>query len=74
MEYTRLTTEQKQQMLESRLVQLEAEHFANYLNKQAAETLPDSDEKTATIEQAEANMSAIEAAHEAVLTEAESLT
>lgn len=74
MEYRQLSSDQQRQMLEQRVVALEADHFNHSLNLKSYETLPDGDKsKVPSIEQTERAMTTIEAAHTAVVAELEAL-
>lgn len=69
MEYKYLTVEQRQQMLTGRIQQFEVEHYQHEMNKAAVSSLPDSDEKAAAIEQADAAQATLEGAINAAETE-----
>lgn len=61
--YSRLTDEQRKEMLEFRITQLESEHYNHYLNRLSVEALPDEDPGRAeAIQDADAAMAAIETA------------
>lgn len=61
MEYTTLTTEEKQTILENRIRQFEAEHYNNALNKANIEALNLPSEAVAEqIKQVDANLTTLE--------------
>lgn len=72
--YSTITVEQQLSMLDSRLAQFEAEHFNHEMNKVALATTPDSTEKTAALDAANAAQTTIEAAIAAIAAQKAHLT
>lgn len=60
--YTTITAEQRVQMIDDRIGQLEGEHFAHEMNKAALSSLPPSPEKDDATEAADAAQATIEGA------------
>lgn len=74
MNYKQLTDEQREQMTNERLLQLEAQHFQHTLNIEAIQLSSDSDEqKAAAIEQEQKSIATIENAHAAVVAASDKL-
>lgn len=61
-EYKTLSAEQREQMIQQRLAQFEAEHFNHEMNKIAVSALPDGEDKVKAIKEAEEAQATIEAA------------
>ena len=60
--YKHLTAEQREQIIDQRIAQFEAEHFSHSLNKNALSELPNSAEKTKALAESDAAQAGLEAA------------